>query len=313
MVTPFRAGAVPTGGGTDPHDMAASLAATTTVTYLADVSEFQPDVVDVVYLAWSHAIVIRAAYGDAHDDQAWYGGTRRAALHAGGVKFLGIYQYLVATQDGGAQANALHDLVGPLQPGEVLIADFETGVRTTLTAWYNRMLALGYPGRYLWTYTGLNFGQAQGVLPVEWIAAYGQGEPTTPHKLWQFSSSYSVPGVGTCDCSVFHGSIDELAALGYSAAPKPPPAKAAPPPAPGSLGVHLASLGSKAALSWGPVKGVSSYAFQLEWWKPQFGWVLTIDTRVSGTDTVLTLNAMTRYRWRVSSGTWSDWTEFDTP
>ena len=221
-VTPFRAGQVP-GAAAELYALPAAVAGRT---LLADVSEFQPDIADAAYLAWSKAIVIRACYGIAHDDKAWYGGARRAALHAGGAQFVGIYAYLVTGQDGGAQANALHALVGTLQKGEVLIADFEEGQKPMLTAWYNRMLALGYPDKYLWTYSGLNFGQAVGALPVQWLAAYQAAEPGSPHTLWQFTSSYPVPGVGTADCSVFHGSISDLAALAYGGtvpAPAPVP------------------------------------------------------------------------------------------
>lgn len=309
-MSPFRAGSVPE--GLHPELLTAQ-AFTGTYTLLADISEFEPSITDATYLAWSKAVVIRAAYGDAHDDRAWYGGQRRDLLHSGGARFLGIYQYLVAGQDGGAQASALHDLAGPLRPGEVMIADFEEGQRGTLSAWYNRMLALGYPGKYLWTYTGLNFGQSQGVLPVEWIAAYGQGEPTVTHRLWQFSSSYNVPGVGLADCSVFHGSIDELAALGYSAAPVTVP----PTPAPTGLGTVLRSMGTAATLSWSPVPGQAGYHFQLEWWKPGFGWVLSVDTQVRDTSALASLPSGSKYRWRVAAGTadyiWTNWTEFDTP
>ncbi len=227
-ITPFRAGQVP--GMTLEMDWLPP-AAVTGRTLLADVSEFQPNVADAAYLAWSKAIVIRACYGTAHDDKAWYGGQRRALLHTGGAQFVGIYQYLVAGQDGAAQANTLHGLVGALQKGEVIIADFEEGGKPMLTAWYNRMLALGYPGKYLWTYSGLNFGQANGALPVQWLAAYQAAEPASPHTLWQFTSSYPVPGVGTCDCSVFHGSITDLAALAYGGIVTPPAPAPAPVPA----------------------------------------------------------------------------------
>ena len=53
------------------------------------------------------------------------------------------------------------------------------------------------------------------LAPVTWVAAYSTREPDPPHQLWQFTDAFYVPGVGTCDCSVFHGSIDELAALAY--------------------------------------------------------------------------------------------------
>ena len=183
---------------------------------LADCSEWEPNINDAAYLAWSRAVVIRAAYGDAHDDAAWYGGARRAALHKGGAQFLGVYQYLVAGQDGAAQAQAFHHLVGPIQPSEVFIADFEQGSHAMLTSWYNTMLSLYGKGiaPWLWTYTGVNFGAANGALPVQWIADYST-EPSSPHLLWQFTDAYQVPGVGTADCSVFHGTVAQLAAHAY--------------------------------------------------------------------------------------------------
>jgi peptidoglycan hydrolase-like protein with peptidoglycan-binding domain len=229
-VTPFRAGTVP-GMIYEPDAEIFDAIPAGAHVLLADISEFQPALADSTYLQWSKAIVIRAAYGDAHDDRAWYGGARRADLHKGGARFLGIYQYLVAGQDGAAQANALHDLVGGLQKGEVIVADFEEGQHAMLTAWYNRMLALGYPARCIWTYSGLSFGQANGALPVQWLAAYQSTEPGSPHTLWQFTSSYSVPGVGYADCSVFHGTIDQLAALAYQGSAPPPP----PPPPPSGV------------------------------------------------------------------------------
>ena len=218
----------------------------------ADISEFQPDIADAAYLAWSQAVVIRALYGDAHDDGAWYGGARRAALHAGGAKFVGIYQYLVAAQSGAAQAQAFRLLAGAIQPGEVFIADFEEGSRALLTAWYNEMLTLYGPGiaPYLWAYTGLEFGQAQGALPGQWLADYTSAEPASPHILWQFTDAYQVPGVGMADCSIFHGGIGDLAALAYQK-PEPEPWTF---PIPG--GLHLVKqTGDGYMLAWSPVTG----------------------------------------------------------
>jgi hypothetical protein len=249
--TPFRA------GGTGALEAAAVPQFTGTYTLLADVSEFQPDVADSTYLKWSKAIVIRALYGDAHDDAAWYGGARRALLHSGGARFLGIYSYLVGSQSGAAQAQAFHKLVGGILPGEVFIADFEEGSHAVLTEWYNAMISLYGKGiaPFLWTYTGLVFGEATGALPVQWLADYTSREPSSPHKLWQFSSSYSVPGVGSCDASVFHGSIDQLAALAYQPAKPAPPA----PPADWTYGPpqHLTARGGRTSveLAWEPPAG----------------------------------------------------------
>ena len=115
-----------------------------------------------------------------------------------------------------SQAGAFHALVGAIQPGEVFVADFEEGAKPMLSAWYTEMLALygAAIAPYLWTYTGLSFGQANGALPVQWIADYST-EPSTPHLLWQFTDSYAVPGVGTADCSRFAGTIAQLAGHAY--------------------------------------------------------------------------------------------------
>lgn len=200
---------------------------------LADISEFQPSLADAIYLAWSRAVVIRALYGDAHEDHAWHGGQRRDLLHVGGARFLGIYAYLVAGQSGAQQARAFHSLVGAPRPGEVFIADFEEGAGSVLEEWRAEMLALyGTAFRpWLWTYAGLYFGESRGVLPVEWIAAYGQAEPSTRHRLWQFTDAYPVPGVGTADASVWHGTIDELAAIAWQGAKPPLPPVHPPAPA----------------------------------------------------------------------------------
>lgn len=185
------------------------------VTLLADCSEFQPAVNVATYVRWSQAVVIRAAYGASHDDRAWAGGARRAAFHAGGIRFLGIYGYMVASQDPVSQARELCRLIGAMQPGEKIICDLEEGAgnqAARLAAW--KQVVRDSLGDEPWTYSGLWFSQSSGIAPVDWVAAYGQSEPSVTHKLWQFSDSYSVPGVGTADCSVFHGTIDQLA--GYA-------------------------------------------------------------------------------------------------
>lgn len=183
---------------------------------LADCSEFQPDIVDAVYLKWSKAIIIRAAYGDAHDDKAWYGGARRADLHKGGVRFLGIYQYIVAGQDSVMQAQVLAALIGQLQPGERIIGDLEEGTGNQQGRWLSWASTIKeLLGQEPWDYSGLNFANDHGLAPVDWVADYTLTEPTVQHKLWQFTDSFNVPGVGVADCSLFHGTIDQLAALGH--------------------------------------------------------------------------------------------------
>jgi hypothetical protein len=217
-------------------------------TLLADISEFQANLNDAAYLNWSKALVIRAAYGMYHDDQAWYGGARRAAFWAGGGQWLGIYQYLVAGQDAAAQARELIRLVGTLHDGETLICDLEEGggsQQGRWLAWRGEILA-AYPqyktrprtGPEL--YSGLYFGNAAGLSP-SWLADYTSAEPGQPHWMWQFSSSWNVPGVGACDCSLFHGTAAGLRATA-TAGGKPPPSPPPPPPPSDWTAQMIASL-----------------------------------------------------------------------
>jgi GH25 family lysozyme M1 (1,4-beta-N-acetylmuramidase) len=229
----FRAGGAP-GETAQPGPVTPeALAAAGPRVLLADISEFQPDIADAAYLKWSQAIIIRAAYGDQHDDSAWYGGQRRAALHAGGVKFLGIYQYLVAGQDPAEQAAVLVRMLGALRPGEKVIADIEEGSGDLAATWriWSAEIAAAL-GDEPWNYSGLNFAAAHGLAPVDWVAAYQGTEPSVTHRLWQFTDSYQVPGVGTCDASVFHGTIGELAALAYQGSPEKGGTMTTPAPAP---------------------------------------------------------------------------------
>lgn len=243
---PFRAGSLP---GERPAAEAPSDFGGTSTVLLADVSEFQPDIADATYLnSFSKAIIIRAMYGDQHDDRAWYGGARRADLLAAGAQFLGIYQYVVSGQDVTAQARAFCQLLGHLNPGEYLIADIEEGsgnLQGTWQTWAQVVQAeLGFAPA---NYSGEFFASAHGLQPVDWVAAYGTREPGVPHVLWQFTGSYAIPGVGTADCSLFHGSIADLRALAYGGA------KPAPAPGPVSSVTYLTAAETETIVSALPV------------------------------------------------------------
>lgn len=231
--TPFRAGraqpselASPALAGEllDAHSAGAKV-------LLADISEFQPDINDAAYLAWSKAIVIRAAYGAQHDDRAWYGGARRAALLSGGARFLGIYQYITAFEDVTVQAKALLRIIGgKLNKGEIPLADIEEGAGNQAGRWATwRKVIQDGTGFDPWDYSGSFFARDHGLEPVQWVAAYQSAEPAPAHALWQFTDAFQVPGVGVSDCSVYHGSMDQLAALAYGGTVTPPPSPQPPP------------------------------------------------------------------------------------
>jgi GH25 family lysozyme M1 (1,4-beta-N-acetylmuramidase) len=228
---PLRAGGV-----SAPSDVTMALATIATAgpaTLFADVSEFQPDIADATYVSrFSKAIVIRAMYGDAHDDGAWYGGARRADLWAAGIQWMGIYQYLVASQDPAAQARAYIRLLGHIADGEVPICDLEEGTgdqdprwlawrAEVMAAWPDlaRRPAQGQPQLY----SGLNFAE-NGRLAPGWVADYSSAEPSTawPHWAWQFTDAYPIPGVGTADCSIYHGTAQQLRALATAGSSPPP-------------------------------------------------------------------------------------------
>jgi GH25 family lysozyme M1 (1,4-beta-N-acetylmuramidase) len=204
--------------------------------HLPDVSEFQPRV-DWAQVAKANggAAVVRALYGANHVDKAWYNGARRADAHAKGIRALGIYQYLVKSQDPVLQAQAFVGLVGSLQPGEFAVLDLEEGdgdQSARAQAWLDHVDGeLTYPGYAgAWLYSGQSFFKEHGLMPIAqsarhtWVAAYVQHEPTdVQHTLWQHTDKEAWPGIGTCDCSIFGGDLAGL--LAKIAAP--PPAAAA--------------------------------------------------------------------------------------
>jgi Glycosyl hydrolases family 25 len=177
-----------------------------TDTIVADISEFQGPIDWAAYGAAVPGVIIRAHNGYRADNY-WPANLAGARGHVG---WRGFYQYLPAGVDPAAAAHAFQAATGPLLPGEVAILDLEEGSgdqRGRRQAWLD---ALRDPIE--WTYSGLAFARAH--LPgvrVEWLAAYGQGEPTDPHDVWQFTDARSFPGISRpCDASVYHGNLTSL-------------------------------------------------------------------------------------------------------
>lgn len=197
------------------------------------------------------AAIIRVGYGNDHLDRMFV--SNYTALKANGFKVKGLYQYLRAGQDVPSQANAFINWIGPpsaVADGTMFMLDLEEGTgdqSTRANQWFSIVDAFyGLDIQPLsvrsWLYSGNNFAIDHGLAPIfrsarrTWVAAYGSVEPALPHSLWQSTDGQAQfptnrtnwAGCGFCDTSVYHGTIDELASLGWHADPAPPDT---PPPA----------------------------------------------------------------------------------
>lgn len=182
---------------------------------IADVSEFQ----DVNWPAYgSDAVICRINYGNTSVD-------KKADINIDGArsrcKARGWYTYLIQNQDPVAQADVLVRVLqahGGLRPNEFIVCDDEEGTgdqSSRVTAFLNEVdRLLNVNDAANWWYSGLTFATTHNMDAAKghrWIAAYGQGEPTASHDLWQYTSSGSMAGIsGNVDLSVFHGDINQF-------------------------------------------------------------------------------------------------------
>jgi len=160
-----------------------------------------------------------------------------------------LYQYLRAGQDVQSQANAFINWIGPsLNEGEIPILDLEEGSGDQ-SGRANQWLGLIDDAYHLmslplsqrsWLYSGQNFAVTAGLAPIfnsarrTWVAAYQASEAgLLPHTLWQSTDGQvganqtDWSGCGSVDTSIYHGSLADLAALGWhkptAASPLPLP------------------------------------------------------------------------------------------
>jgi len=198
---------------------------------LPDLSEFQPHAdMPAIKAKNGGAAIIRACYGAHHPDHAF----AHLRASAAGFSFLGIYQYVVASQDIPSQSAAFCDLVGTLGVHEFPVIDLEegSGDQSVRAAEWLSLTGVRL-GKRPWLYSGLNYAEAHGLAPIfngpeihTWVAAYSGFEPALGHTLWQSTNGTSGvhrvdwPGAGFCDTSVYHGTLAELSAL-VSGKPKP--------------------------------------------------------------------------------------------
>jgi hypothetical protein len=186
---------------------------------LPDVSEWQKtiDWTAVVHAGYPGAI-LRAHNGHRADAEF---ATNRAHAKEAGVRARGLYAYLVADRDPVTQAQEFVRIVGHLLPGEWPIVDCETGAgdqAPRVKAWaeyVSRALSTGKA----WLYSGEAFYRAHDLdragIPATrtWLAAYGPKEPAEGHAMWQYTDHRAVPGIpGPVDCSIYHGTVDQLLA-----------------------------------------------------------------------------------------------------
>lgn len=194
---------------------------------IPDVSEFQGAVNHVALVGdlrarWGAAIVIaRINYGNSKvDGQA---DANVDGLREAGADALGWYCYLIGSDDPATDADVFGRVLvahGGLKSNEFVVCDDEEGSgdqSSRVNAFLDGVDAVLRENQTqdMW-YSGLNFVLTHNLEAARghrWIAAYNTSEPTVAHDLWQFTNSMSFAGVGNCDASIFHGSINDFLSL----------------------------------------------------------------------------------------------------
>ena len=193
------------------------------------------------------AVILRMHNGYRND---FVGVSHRAAAQKAGFRFTGLYQYVVHDRDAVQQAEDFCALVVRLAPGEFAYMDLEEGdgdQYPRAMAWLTTVQRLlNVPENRTWLYSGDDFADTHGLVPIfngpihTAVANYNWGgEPRDlGHTLWQSTDGAigenitNWAGCGNCDTNVFHGNLDQLAALVGNRPAPPPPVPVPPPPSP---------------------------------------------------------------------------------
>lgn len=173
---------------------------------IPDVSEYQT----VDWSTFAGPIIVRAHNG-TRADRHWPENAAGAARQP----WWAVYQYLPASVDATLAARWL---LATITAAGVLpwatILDLEEGTGDQRGRQHDWLTVMAADPATDWTYSGLYFARTHGPLAVEWIAAYGQAEPTDAHQLWQYTNSRPFAGIsGPCDASRFAGTVADLQAL----------------------------------------------------------------------------------------------------
>jgi hypothetical protein len=219
-----------------------------TTLLLPDTSEFQagPSAPDWAGIKKQNggAGIVRVGYGAVHLDHMFV--SNYTALKANKFSFMGLYHYLVGSQDPAAQARQFCSWVGPpsaVAPGTVFICDLEEGSGNQAgraNAWLTTVDKFyGLDTQPLnvrsWLYSGQSFAVATGLTPIfnsarrTWVASYKATEAgLLPHTLWQSTNGTTGAnitnwaGCGRVDTSQYNGTLPELAATGWGTPVTPP-------------------------------------------------------------------------------------------
>jgi GH25 family lysozyme M1 (1,4-beta-N-acetylmuramidase) len=200
---------------------------------LADISEHQDNIDAPAYLKGGHSVVIVRTFNGYRPDNKMPG--RRDYLRGYDFDGIGWYAYLAADSNAADQARGFIDTIGQLRANEWAILDLEEGSGDQTgraDQWFNVVdpwagfKSMLYSGDYFMR-DCLGGSDHWGDRPL-WLASYGPSEPSARHLLWQFSASYSFPGIGSCDGNLAHLSatdfVDTVRA-GARAAAVPQPAE----------------------------------------------------------------------------------------
>ena len=172
--------------------------------------------------AFAVARISDGSYQDVNFAANWSG------MKAAGL-VRGAYEFFRPGQDALAQADNVVAKVGVLGDGDLPVTlDVEATdgqsaatIAAKIHTWMTRVTAgtgrtpIIYTGKYFWNDNVVSADFAGNPL---WIAAYGPPCPDTPTawgarpwKIWQYSSSGSVPGIsGNVDLDHFNGTLTDL-------------------------------------------------------------------------------------------------------
>lgn len=193
--------------------------------FFADISNFQASVDLATYRQTNAIIIEQATWGESITDP----NGRLALIRSLDFQVVCWYLGVLAGETADGQVAAFMSAIGgELLPGETVALDWEATNGVMPSAQLRDQIAnqlageLGIPVARVGVYGSPSNLAADPALGWQWVADYGDPEPSVPHVMWQFTNGQdgspgyppvNFPGIGFCDGSVFHGSPSDLEAL----------------------------------------------------------------------------------------------------